>query len=246
MDRETQPQVPEGYYSGPRSELQAHVPEVVRRVLDVGCGTGAFGHALKQRGTPDGIAPTEVIGIELNEAAAREAGAQLDGVLVGDVEAMDLPFEAGRFDCIVFADLLEHLYDPVAVLRKAARILDPHGVMVMSIPNVRCHRVLEMLVAGRWKYEESGILDRTHIRFFTAVEMRNMVRAAGLRVLKMQPLAIDAPESFPRNADGSVVLRSLCLTPRNDRDYLDLLTFQYVVVAGLPRRGSACPEEDGP
>jgi 2-polyprenyl-3-methyl-5-hydroxy-6-metoxy-1,4-benzoquinol methylase len=215
------------YYCQPRRELLEYVAPSVKRLLDVGCGAGAFGASLKERGVP------EVVGIELKEEAARGAAQRIDRVLVGDVEEMDLSFEEGYFDCIVFADLLEHLYDPTTVLRRMARVLSPGGYMLMSIPNARFHFVFSMLASGRWKYEDAGILDRTHIRFFTAVEMRNMVRAADLQVLQMLPLSMQTPEMLPRAPDGSVMLHeNLKYAPRNDKDYLDLLTAQYVVLAG--------------
>ena len=217
------------YYCHSRRELLVYVPEATQRVLDVGCGAGVFGFTLKQRGTP------EVHGIELDEAAGRQARELLDGVVVGDVETMELPFDDGYFNCIVFADLLEHLYDPTAVLRKVARVLRPGGLMVMSIPNIRFYLTFAMLAAGRWKYEDAGIMDRTHIRFFTAVEMRNMVRAAGLRVSRMRPLTASTPELLPRNPDGSVTMGNLTLTPQNEMDYLDLLTIQYVILATRPQ-----------
>ncbi len=216
---------PDSYYHQHRPELLQYIPKSARRVLDVGCGAATFTKAVKQLGID------EVVGIEMNEAAAREASEVLDRVIVGNIEEMDLPFEDGYFDCVIFADILEHLYDPEAVLRKVARVLSPTGLMIMSIPNVRYYLIWAMLSAGRWKYDDSGVLDRTHIRFFTAYEMRALVRDAGLRVQLMRPLTISAPDILPRNEDGTVPIDNIVFTPRNDKDYLDLLTIQYIILA---------------
>ena len=104
--------------------------------------------------------------------------------------------------------------------------------MAMSIPNVRFYAVIEMLATGRWKYEDAGILDKTHLRFFTAIEMVRMIQAAGLRVLRMAPLSIEAPENLPREPDGSVRMGRVRLGPVDDREYQDLLTVQYGIQAG--------------
>ncbi len=214
-----------GYYCSPRSELAAHIPPNTKRVLDIGCGAGAFGHSLKQRGVD------EVIGIEIDERACALAEEVLDGVFVGDIERMELPFESAYFDCITLGDVLEHLIEPAAALRRLAPFLAPEGVVVASIPNARFCQVLRMLAEGRWKYEDAGILDRTHLRFFTAVEMQLLFRGAGYELLKMQPLSMLQTESLPRNDDGGFTLGRLTVGPLDDAEYQDFLVFQYLVVA---------------
>ncbi|MBI4559741.1 MAG: methyltransferase domain-containing protein, partial [Candidatus Hydrogenedentes bacterium] len=215
-----------GYYRSPRPELMQHIPTTARRVLDCGCGAGEFGRALKQRGV------VEVVGIEVVERAWKMAKRVLDDALLGNIEHLELPFGDGYFDCICFGDVLEHLVDPAAVLRKVSRVLAPDGLIVMSIPNVRFCQVIAMLANGRWKYEDAGILDRTHLRFFTAPEMRELVQEAGLELVKLQPLSMLAPRQLPRQTDGTVALGRATLRPADDADYLDLLVYQYLVVAG--------------
>ena len=218
-----------GYYSAPRPELAAHVPRHAERILDCGCGAGEFGRSLKLRGAK------QVVGIEMVERAYKMAQQVLDDVILGNIEEIDLPFDDGHFDCIVCGDVLEHLVDPTAVLRKLSRVLAPDGVIVISVPNVRFWDVIQMLVErGRWKYEDVGILDRTHLRFFTAVEMQDMVRAAGLTVLKMQPLSMWPSDRLPRNPDGSLSLGRVTIDNVTDAEYHDFLTYQYVVTAGEP------------
>jgi 2-polyprenyl-3-methyl-5-hydroxy-6-metoxy-1,4-benzoquinol methylase/Flp pilus assembly protein TadD len=214
-----------GYYCSPRSELAAHIPPDTKRVLDIGCGAGAFGHSLKQRGVD------EVIGIEIDERASALAEEVLDGVLTGDIERMELPFESAYFDCITLGDVLEHLIEPAAALRRLAPFLAPEGVVVASIPNARFCQVVRMLAEGRWKYEDAGILDRTHLRFFTAVEMQLLFQGAGYEILKMQPLSMLPAESLPRNDDGGFTMGRLTIGPLDDVEYQDFLVFQYLVVA---------------
>ena len=166
------------YYQNERPELVSLVPKSAARVLDVGCGAGAMGRAIKRQGAQ------EVVGLELNPQAARVARAHLDAVLEVDLNHLPvLPFSAGYFDCIVFADVLEHLLDPLEVLRHFRRYLSDEGVIVCSIPNVRHQSVwLQLLVNGRWEYQQEGILDRTHLRFFTLTEIRILLKDAGFDV----------------------------------------------------------------
>lgn len=221
-----------GYYRSDRPELAAHVPEDAQRVLDIGCGGGEFGRALKERGV------REVVGVELVERAWQMARQNLDDAILGNIESIDLPFIDGHFDCVCFGDVLEHLVDPTAVLTKCARVLRDDGLMVMSIPNVRFFQVIVMLASGRWRYDDAGILDRTHLRFFTAYEMQEMVRQAGLEVARMAPLSMWPPNELPRTPDNSLALGKLTLHDVGDMDYQDLLTFQYLVVA---RKANADP-----
>lgn len=217
-----------GYYRNVRPEIAQHVPLSTQRLLDVGCGGGDFGESLKRQGV------REVYGIELVEKAWKIAKTKLDDVVLGDLEKIDLPFPQQHFDCITCGDVLEHLVDPAAALRKLAGHLAADGVIIMSIPNVRFFDVLTMLAGGRWQYQDAGILDRTHLRFFTAVEMVQMVEEAGLEVLHIGPLSYATPKQLPRNPDGSVTLGRMTLHPADDADYQDLLTYQYLIIAGKP------------
>ena len=170
---------PDAYYGNVRAEMLPFVPVEAMTVLDVGCGEGYFGELLKED------AGREVWGIEVIEAFARSAAARLDRVLVGDVAELidDLP--KGFFDAIVFNDVLEHLVDPYDVLSRIRSRLSPRGVVVSSIPNIRYFPSLYELVIHRaWEYEESGILDRTHLRFFTATSIRNMYERLGYEVIR--------------------------------------------------------------
>ncbi|MCX8051978.1 MAG: class I SAM-dependent methyltransferase [Chlorobi bacterium] len=164
------------YYHLIRHDLVEFVPPRVRRLLDLGCGAGCTAEYLKRtRGIET------VVGVEYVPDVAAEAAARLDCVHTGDIEQMELPYPDGYFDCILCADVLEHLRDPWNVLRRLRRLLARDGVVVASIPNIRHARVLAKIVFDRFEYEDSGILDRTHLRFFTRHTIEHMFAVAGYR-----------------------------------------------------------------
>ncbi|RIV17628.1 glycosyltransferase [Alicyclobacillaceae bacterium I2511] len=156
-----------------REDLADLVPPV-KRVLDVGCACGGLGLTLKNRGV------AEVAGIELDPAAAVDARTVLDDVWVGDASSLSLPRPPGWYEALVFADVLEHMVDPLAALVHLLTYLKPGGVVVASIPNVGHISVLQGLLNGTWTYQSAGVLDRTHLRFFTLVEMQRLLNEAGL------------------------------------------------------------------
>lgn len=178
------------YYGHSRDDVCALVPDDARRVLDFGCGGGGLGRTLK-RARP-GI---EVRGVEPVADQAERARRVLDDVCVGGAEG---PLPAGwpRPDCIVFADVLEHLVDPWAAVRRARELLAPGGSLVVSIPNVRHHSVLADLLRGRFDYRDAGVLDRTHLRFFTAATARELCERAGFVVERMERV-LDPPAGLP-------------------------------------------------
>ncbi len=159
-----------------REDLAELVPPDAARVLDVGCACGGLGLTLKNRGVG------HVAGIEYDERAAIDARTVLDEVWIGDAGALKLPHPPGWFDTLVFADVLEHLADPLAALRHLTSYLKPGGRVVASIPNVGHASVLKGLLEGCWTYQESGILDRTHLRFFTLLEIARLFEQAGLHI----------------------------------------------------------------
>lgn len=170
---------PDNYYQNAREEIVGFIPPRAHRILEVGCGEGHFGRRLKDE------TEREVWGVEVVVAAARVAEQHLDKVLRGDISTLmdDLP--PNYFDAVVFNDVLEHLVDPDDILDRVKRHLSEGGVVVSSIPNIRFFPTFyELLVHRRWEYEESGILDRTHLRFFTIESIRAMYERLGYEVLR--------------------------------------------------------------
>lgn len=153
--------------------LMTHPNDSTLNVLEVGCACG--GTLLKIR---DKYKHANLFGIELSESAAKSA--QLFAkVVVGDVEKAEISYPDFFFDYIIFPDVLEHLKDPWGTLAKIKRFLKPGGKVITSIPNVMHHQVIKNLLYGNWTYEEAGILDRTHLRFFTLKEALRMFEQAG-------------------------------------------------------------------
>lgn len=174
---------PEGYYAYVRREIVNNVPVGTHAVLEIGCGEGGTGATLKAEGRANWVT-----GVELVEKSAGKAKSVLDNVLIGNIEQMALPFVEGQFDAIILADVLEHLVDPWLTLRRLRTYLKPEGLIVVSLPNVRNWRVLApLLFFGEWKYQDQGILDRTHLRFFTRAEMINLLKECQFELIKIEP-----------------------------------------------------------
>jgi methionine biosynthesis protein MetW len=162
-------------YESPRAEIAALVPVRARRVLDLGCATGALATLLKERG------PVEVVGVERDPGYAAAARERCDIVIEGDVETVDTQ-DLGRFDGLVAADVLEHLVDPWAALERYAALLEPGCRAVISLPNVAHWTTYAHLARGSWPREPQGIHDATHLRWFTLRDAIALAEGAGLRV----------------------------------------------------------------
>ncbi len=223
------PDVPEGYYDQPRPEVVDCVPADARDILDVGCASGALGRALKA--TRPG---TRVFGIEPVAAQAERARRVLDGVLHGTAED-PLPAEWPAPDCIIFADVLEHLVDPWATLERCRSLLKPGGTIVASIPNVANRVVLRGLYRMRWDYTDFGILDRTHLRFFTRETALEMFESRGYRIRyvgrTLEMLGRSGAGGWIRDLIAKERGRSR-LFPRPLAWLLDAYTVQFLIVAG--------------
>jgi len=169
-------------YAGPRDDVTSLVPPTATRVLDVGCSVGAMGRVLVERGHT-------VTGLETNPEFAAQARTCLTEVIEADVEELAKSGKdiGGPFDCIVFADVLEHLRDPWAVTRWGASLLSEHGSLVISVPNVRhVSMIKSVLGRRRWPYEDVGIFDRTHLRWFAFHNLPDLLENTGLRITELQ------------------------------------------------------------
>lgn len=171
-----------GYYRDVKPVLLDLLDPAGLRVLDAGCGAGGNGELLKRAGA------REVWGIELDPGAADEARRRLDGVVTGDLAKVSLDDLGGRlFDVVLAIDVLEHLADPAAALARLVTMVRPGGTLVACIPNVAHVWVMANLLAKRWPQKQSGIFDRTHLRFFAKRDMVALLRGAGLDIVEVRP-----------------------------------------------------------
>ncbi|MDP3788857.1 MAG: class I SAM-dependent methyltransferase [Candidatus Omnitrophota bacterium] len=162
------------YYGSEREDIIALIPPDARRVLDVGCGFGLMGKRLKQKNSA-----IEVVGLEAEGKAAETAKKNIDKVITGDVEGLKMPFQDRYFDCLVYGEVLEHLKNPWQVLKEHASYLKKGGCCILSMPNISHYSIIEGLLRDKWDYKDSGILDNTHLRFFTINGIRKMLNDAG-------------------------------------------------------------------
>jgi SAM-dependent methyltransferase len=169
---------PTRYFSGARRLFVGDLPVNPKaRLLEIGCGNGdtaAYARKTDKCGS--------CVGVELCAEPAAEAARQLDRVIVGDVEQMDLPFPPGHFDILIMSEVLEHLRDPWSALRKLHPLLAPGAWVLAGSPNVAHRSVLAMLWRGRWDYAPMGIMDKTHLRWFTPITYRGLFEDCGYAV----------------------------------------------------------------
>lgn len=169
-------------YTGPREDVLRLVPVSARTVLDVGCSVGHLGSLIKSR------QDAHVEGIEFDSEMAAIAAQRLDFVSSVDLDHVGaLDSLTGRsFDCIVLADVLEHLRDPWGVLRAVSRQLNGGGTVVISLPNVGHYSTIaSLLFRARWPYRSRGIHDRTHLRFFGLANLGPLLEGAGLEIVQL-------------------------------------------------------------
>lgn len=211
------------YYEFARPELLNLIPTAARRVLDIGCGSGVLGRALKAR------QEAEVWGIERDEKIARIAGQRLDRVLCADVEQISEQIPLHYFDAIVCGDVLEHLRHPESLLKRVRQWLTSQGQLIISLPNVRHHSVVSGLLQGDWTYEPAGLLDEDHVRFFTRREIEKLLFRGGFEAESW--LRVWGPGDQPSIDGGSVRIGRLNINGLTPDDAADYYTYQYLVRA---------------
>lgn len=184
------------YFENVRLDAVNFLPDEIDRVLEIGCGTGNTLVWLKANNRCSWVG-----GVEIFHDAAREARGKLDAVYEGDIEEMDLPIEAESLDAILCLDVFEHMVDPWRVVRYLHTLLKPGGVLIASLPNVRNFRVvLPLLLQGRWEYRDSGLLDRTHLRFFVRRTAVELLECSGMTVDAVKVLGLDEWKTRVTNA----------------------------------------------
>ncbi len=211
-----------GYFGGDRAEVLALIAPDAQRFMDVGGGQGRFLEAVKEM-RPG--AWTQLV--ELDGAAAQQARqhGRADAVWNGDFLNFAAQAPDEKFDCISFLDVLEHVTEPEAYLRRAKALLSESGAVVASIPNVGHWSVVADLLEGRWDYVPVGIHCITHVRFFTEQTVRDLMARAGLAVARIEPVTLPANAQWL--AQWGVACEAMGL--KMDRTSLD--TYAFLIVA---------------
>jgi SAM-dependent methyltransferase len=212
------------------SNMYAYVPEGAR-VLDVGCSTGNFGEALKD------LKGCTVVGVDISEADVEVAKTKLSEAYVLDISVPGAEKTLGRFDVVVFADVLEHLTDPRGTLAAVHALLNPGGSVVYSIPHMGHESVRFDLLEGRFPYTELGLLDRTHLHFYDRFEVNDIFAAGGFTIIDESPTLSSYPDRWVADR-----LSTIGLTP-NDVFFAtlrktDASIYQFV--------GRAVPRQEAP
>jgi len=230
------------YHTTPRLELFHLFEHKPKRYLEIGCGAGATIKEIKKR------YPTcFTVGVELNKKAAAYASKFSDVLIdqpLEDVRLEDFGIEKGSIDTVILADVLEHMYNPWGALRDILPYLTEDAQVVSSIPNIRNLWILNEMINGRWTYESAGLLDVTHIRFFTWSEIKKMFDETGYDILKSgrtydARVNLNVPSGTTTLDLGRIVLKDL--TAEEIEDYK---TLQFLVLAKPKLRTTPSLEKD--
>ncbi|MGE0311694.1 MAG: class I SAM-dependent methyltransferase [Lautropia sp.] len=204
-------------------DLMAMIPPETRRIVDVGCMQGSLAKAYRAEHPQ-----AEVIGIDIDPDYAAVASAHCTRALAADVETMDDAAFASLFpsDCWVFGDCLEHLRDPWSVMRRVRARIDAAGSMLICIPNAQHWSVQWRLASGNFRYEDQGLMDRTHIRWFTRQTLLEMFAQTGWQVAQGKTRII----ASPAEAQALGAVRAFATASGLDADQAerDARPFQYM------------------
>jgi 2-polyprenyl-3-methyl-5-hydroxy-6-metoxy-1,4-benzoquinol methylase len=167
------------YFAYERAEMVPFLPPGCEKALEIGCAEGVFrGHLPAQ---------CEYWGVEMNPEAADKAGKVLDKVLTGTYQEVSPQLPGGYFDIVICNDVIEHMADHAAFLQALKANLKPGGVLIGSVPNVRFQKnLVELLLQKDWEYKDEGILDRTHLRFFTEKSLRRSLEENGFVIESLE------------------------------------------------------------
>lgn len=210
---------PEGYYGVTREEMLPFLPATARKVLDVGCGGGGFGVSMKKFRKDI----TQIWGIEPNKEAASIAEGVYDKVICSTFDENVPELADQKFDAIIFNDVLEHLIDPQSILKVCKKYLAEGGCIVASIPNILYFNVFfnQIILKQDWEYTGSGILDNTHLRFFTKKSIIRLFEETGYRIATIEGINANVYRRYR-------LINFLALNKMYDWRFL-----QYAVVAKL-------------
>lgn len=194
-----------------------------RRLLDVGAAHGYLAGELRSQGF-------QVTGLEANSVLGEEAAKHCDEFLLLDLDG-PLPRFTQLFDLMIFGDVLEHLKDPQAVLCEFARHLSDNGEVIISLPNVANIYVRLSLLFGRFDYQDRGLLDKTHLHFFTRKSFRQLMSDAGLELETLTATPIPLPLVVPASFQGRVFAALHAANAWLARNWQTLFGYQFVAVA---------------
>ncbi len=222
------------YPDSARPELVNLVTGAPTRALEIGCHKGAMGAALKAK-----FPTLHYTGVEINPETAAIAAERLDTVVSEDLHTLDTdahPAFAQKFDMLLLADVLEHLYDPWKMLLKTGSLLTPDAKVYASVPNVRNYWLISELIKGNWTYQPAGLLDVTHIRFFTLRECQRMFAETGYVIEKVVSVR-DPRVQFDGNFRQPVTLMDqwFALHDVDPQIATELATLQFLFVLSRPR-----------
>ena len=175
------------YYAEPREDILQYIPENAEEVLEVGCGRGVTGKMMEER------LGCRVTGVELNPLAAEDAKKNISGVILGDIQGLNIE---DKYDAVVATELFEHLNYPEDFLNKMKKVLNPGGSIILSTPNVGHYSIVEDLAAGRWDYVPIGLLCYTHFRFFTHRTLKDYIERVGFSSYEITPQKTELPKRF--------------------------------------------------
>ncbi|MBV8244430.1 MAG: methyltransferase domain-containing protein [Candidatus Eremiobacteraeota bacterium] len=219
------------YFQRPRRELVNLINHSPRLAVDVGCAGGALGAAVKKA-----YPLATVVGVENVEEAAAVARGHLDRVICESAESLDFEragFAPKEIDLIFLADVLEHLYDPWKFLQKLRPFVADDGQVLASIPNMRNLWLLNELIEGRWTYTEAGLLDITHIRFFTFDSIVEMFRETGYSIAGFAGIIDDrvGPMSVPEGQRLTINAARITLREMSAHEVWQLGLSQFIIDA---------------
>jgi 2-polyprenyl-3-methyl-5-hydroxy-6-metoxy-1,4-benzoquinol methylase len=176
---------PSRYFDGARKDFVELLPQNPEgRILEIGCGYGGTGKLALERGKCG-----TYIGIEISTKAAQVAAQNLTRVYVDNVETMSLPFGEKYFDALIISEVLEHLVDPWATLKRLSPLMREGAMVMASSPNISHYRVILSLLKGKWELTDVGVMDRTHLRWFTPHSFKNMFEGAGFKIKTVQSVS---------------------------------------------------------
>jgi 2-polyprenyl-3-methyl-5-hydroxy-6-metoxy-1,4-benzoquinol methylase len=219
------------YAGGPSDSVLDLLTHEPRFALDVGCSVGDFAALIKAR-----FPQSRVWGIEPNKHAASIASGRVERVLCQSIEEVDWNREGvqrGDIDTVVLFDVLEHIYDPWKTLLTLRNLVSPTAQLLLSIPNVRNAPLIQDLISGHWRYRKAGLLDITHVRFFTRQDMYRMFYQTGFRVVATSSTRCSlSAKIFEKHINGrfpqQIELDSVTVTVHTPQDLSDLCTLQHV------------------